>query len=161
MKFSQRKPGAALPVGKSVMVWGAVLGVAILAFVWNLITIFRDAGADAAYQKVVSNLRVVSQRADASAREAVAGRTEAFAVLTKARQDFGNELGVLANGRDDLASPRELLGEQLTGLGPRSMPPSARSRTGSPVSACSPKRPPRWARPSPRYSSGPRKWWSP
>jgi twitching motility protein PilJ len=117
MKFNQKKPGAGASGGKWVMVWGAVLGIAILAFVWNLITIFRDAGADAAYQKIVSNLRVVSQRADASARDAVAGRTEAFAVLAKARQDFGNELGALANGREDLPSPRELLGEPLTGLG--------------------------------------------
>lgn len=117
MKFSQRKPGVSLPGGKWVMAWGAVLGVSILAFVWNLITIFIDARADADYQKIVSNLRVVSQRVDASARDAVTGRTEAFGVLTKARQDFGTELGVLANGREGLASPRELLGEELTSLG--------------------------------------------
>ncbi len=117
MKFNHSKPGAKLPGGKWALAWGAVLGIAIIAFVWNLITIFRDAGADASYQKIVSNLRVVSQRADASARAAVTGGSEAFGVLAKARQDFGTELGVLANGRNDLPSPRELLGEQLTGLG--------------------------------------------
>ena len=40
------------------MAWGAVLGVSILAFVWNLITIFIDARADADYQKIVSNLEL-------------------------------------------------------------------------------------------------------
>ena len=117
MKFSQKKPGASLPGSKWVMVWSSVLGIAILAFVWNLFSIFRDTGYDAGYQKVVSNLRVVSQRADTSAREAVSGKAEAFGVLGKARQDMNNGLGILANGGDGLPSPRELLGEPLTELG--------------------------------------------
>ena len=74
MKFGQKRLGGSLPGGKAAMAWGGVLGIAILAFVWNLITIFRDAGHDAGYQRVVSNLRVVAQRADASARETVAGQ---------------------------------------------------------------------------------------
>lgn len=117
MKFSQKKPGASLPGSKWVMVWSSVLGIAILAFVWNLFTIFRDTGYDAGYQRVVSNLRVVSQRADTSAREAVSGKAEAFGVLGKARQDVNSGLGILANGGEGLPSPRELLGEPLTELG--------------------------------------------
>jgi len=116
MKFGQKRLGGSLPGGKAAMVWGGVLGIAILAFVWNLITIFRDAGHDAGYQRVVSNLRVVAQRADASARETVAGQKDAFPVLDKARRDFNTDIGVLANGRDDLPSPRDLLADQLTTL---------------------------------------------
>jgi twitching motility protein PilJ len=116
MKFGQKRLGGSLPGGKAAMVWGGVLGIAILAFVWNLITIFRDAGHDAGYQRVVSNLRVAAQRADASAREAVAGQKDAFPVLDKARRDFNTDIGVLANGRDDLPSPRDLLADQLTTL---------------------------------------------
>lgn len=117
MKFSQKKPGASLPGSKWVVVWSSVLGIAILTFVWNLFSIFRDTGYDAGYQKVVSNLRVVSQRADTGAREAVSGKAEAFGVLGKARQDMNSGLGILANGGEGLPSARELLGEPLTELG--------------------------------------------
>ena len=116
MKFGQKRLGGSLPGGKAAMVWGGVLGIAIRAFVWNLITIFRDAGHDAGYQRVVSNLRVVAQRADASARDPVAGQKDAFPVVDKARRDFNTDIGVLANGRDDLPSPRDLLADQLTTL---------------------------------------------
>jgi twitching motility protein PilJ len=98
-------------------VWGSVLVVAVLAFVWNLFVIMRDTNRDAGYRELVGNLRVLSQQIEANAREAVDGDAAAFTNLESARADFGRTLDDLANGTDALPSPREALAEELALIG--------------------------------------------
>jgi twitching motility protein PilJ len=117
MNTKQKLPAAGLPKGQWVMAWGAVLAVATVAFLWNLFVIVRDTSRDAGYLEIVGNLRVLSQQIGSSARESVDGNATAFETLAKARGDFDSALRDLANGTDDLPSPRELLGEELTLLG--------------------------------------------
>ncbi|MFM7785810.1 MAG: methyl-accepting chemotaxis protein [Gammaproteobacteria bacterium] len=116
MSPSKKIPAILLPQGKWVMAWGGVLGLAILAFVWNLFVILRDTNRDAAYLSIVANLRVLAQQLDASARESAAGAAS-FASLSEARSGFGGPLRSLANSTDELPSPREMLAEELDVLG--------------------------------------------
>ena len=88
MNAKQTRSVPGLPSSRWMMIWGAVLVVAIIAFMWNLFVMLRDTGRDAAYLELVGNLRVYSQQIDTSAREAVAGDTEAFSVLEIAREAF-------------------------------------------------------------------------
>ena len=117
MNTKQKLSAAGLPKGQWVMAWGAVLAIATVAFLWNLFVIVRDTNRDAGYLEIVGNLRVLSQQIGSSAREAVDGNADAFETLAKARTDFDGALKDLANGTDELPSPRELLGEELTLLG--------------------------------------------
>ncbi len=73
MSPSKKMAAALLPQGKWVVAWGGVLGIAIIAFVWNLFVILRDTNRDASYLEIVANLRVLAQQLDASARESAAG----------------------------------------------------------------------------------------
>ncbi|MBK6287821.1 MAG: type IV pili methyl-accepting chemotaxis transducer N-terminal domain-containing protein [Gammaproteobacteria bacterium] len=116
MNAKQRSPVPGLPSSRWMMVWGAVLVVAVIAFMWNLFVMLRDTNRDAAYLELVGNLRVYSQQIDTSARVAVAGDTEAFTALEIAREAFDSALGELDNGRDGLPSPRDMLAGELAVL---------------------------------------------
>jgi twitching motility protein PilJ len=109
-------PAISLPNGRWMLVWGSILAVGILAFVWNLFVILRDTSRDAGYRELVGNLRVLAQQIDASAREAVDGDAEAFGDLEQARAEFETALGDLNNGTEDLPSPRDLLATELAQL---------------------------------------------
>ena len=106
MNAKQNVPAASQPNVRWILVWGSVLVVAVLAFVWNLFVIMRDTNRDAGYRELVGNLRVLSQQIEANAREAVDGDAAAFTNLESARADFGRTLDDLANGTDALPSPR-------------------------------------------------------
>ena len=84
---------------------------------WNLYVIMRDTNRDAGYRELVSNVRVLSQQIEANAREAVDGDAAAFNNLERARAEFDRTLEDLANGTDDLPSPRELLADELAPIG--------------------------------------------
>ena len=117
MNAKQNVPAASQPNVRWILVWGGVLVVAVLAFVWNLFVIMRDTNRDAGYRELVGNLRVLSQQIEANAREAVDGDAAAFTNLESARADFGRTLDDLANGTDALPSPREALAEELALIG--------------------------------------------
>ena len=117
MNAKQNVPAASQPNVRWILVWGSVLVVAVLAFVWNLFVIMRDTNRDAGYRELVGNLRVLSQQIEANAREAVDGDAAAFTNLESARADFGRTLDDLANGTDALPSPREALAEELALIG--------------------------------------------
>ncbi|MBK9470464.1 MAG: type IV pili methyl-accepting chemotaxis transducer N-terminal domain-containing protein [Gammaproteobacteria bacterium] len=117
MNAKQNVPAASQPNVRWILVWGSVLVVAVLAFVWNLFVIMRDTNRDAGYRELVGNLRVLSQQIEANAREAVDGDAAAFTNLESARADFDRTLGDLANGTDALPSPRELLANELALIG--------------------------------------------
>ena len=117
MNAKQNVPAASQPNVRWILVWGSVLVVAVLAFVWNLFVIMRDTNRDAGYRELVGNLRVLSQQIEANAREAVDGDAAAFTNLESARADFGRTLDDLANGTDALPSPREALAEELGLIG--------------------------------------------
>jgi len=113
MNAKQNVPAAGQPNTRAMLVWGSILVVAALAFVWNLYVIMRDTNRDAGYRELVGNLRVLSQQIEANAREAVDGDAAAFANLERARADFDRTLNDLANGTDRLPSPREPLAREL------------------------------------------------
>ena len=113
MNAKQNVPAAGQPNTRAMLVWGSILVVAALAFVWNLYVIMRDTSRDAGYRELVGNLRVLSQQIEANAREAVDGDAAAFANLERARADFDRTLNDLANGTDRLPSPREPLAREL------------------------------------------------
>ena len=117
MNAKQNVPAASQPNVRWILVWGSVLVVAVLAFVWNLFVIMRDTNRDAGYRELVGNLRVLSQQIEANAREAVDGDAAAFTNLESTRADFGRTLDDLANGTDALPSPREALAEELALIG--------------------------------------------
>lgn len=117
MNAKQNVPAASQPNVRWILVWGGVLVVAVLAFVWNLFVIMRDTNRDAGYRELVGNLRVLSQQIEANAREAVDGDAAAFTNLESARADFDRTLDDLANGTDALPSPREALAEELALIG--------------------------------------------
>ncbi len=116
MNAKQTRSVPGLPSSRWMMIWGAVLVVAIVVFMWNLFVMLRDTGRDAEYLELVGKLRVYSQQIDTSAREAVAGDTEAFSALEVAREAFDTALGELDNGRDGLPSPRDMLAPELAVL---------------------------------------------
>ena len=117
MNAKQNVPAASQPNVRWILVWGGVLVVAVLAFVWNLFVIMRDTNRDAGYRELVGNLRVLSQQIEANAREAVDGDAAAFTNLESARADFDRTLDDLANGTDALPSPREALAGELALIG--------------------------------------------
>ncbi len=117
MNAKQNVPAASPPNARWILVWGSILVVAVLAFVWNLYVIMRDTNRDAGYRELVGNLRVLSQQIEANAREAVDGDAAAFTNLERARAEFDRTLEDLANGTDDLPSPRELLADELALIG--------------------------------------------
>ena len=47
MNAKQRSPVPGLPSSRWMMVWGAVLVVAVIAFMWKLFVMLRDTGRDA------------------------------------------------------------------------------------------------------------------
>jgi len=113
MNAKQNTP-AARPAGvRWTLVWGSILAIGILAFVWNLFVILRDTSRDAGYRELAGNLRVLAQQIDASAREAVDGDAAGFTELERARSEFDATLGKLNNGTDTLPSPRDVLGSEL------------------------------------------------
>jgi twitching motility protein PilJ len=116
MNVKQKLPAADMPGGRVVLVAGAVLAIAIIAFVWNLFVILRDTGRDAAYQRIVSNVRLLSQRVEAGARQSVAGDAEAPIRLGNSRAELENALKELSLGTEELPSPAELLGDDLNRL---------------------------------------------
>jgi twitching motility protein PilJ len=117
MNAKQNVPAASQPNVRWMLVWGSILVVAVLAFVWNLYVIMRDTNRDAGYRELVGNLRVLSQQIEANAREAVDGDAAAFTNLERARAEFDRTLNDLANGTDALPSPRELLANELALIG--------------------------------------------
>jgi twitching motility protein PilJ len=117
MNAKQNVPAASPPNARWILVWGSILVVAVLAFVWNLYVIMRDTNRDAGYRELVGNLRVLSQQIEANAREAVDGDAAAFTNLERARAEFDRTLEDLANGTDDLPSPRALLADELALIG--------------------------------------------
>jgi twitching motility protein PilJ len=116
MNSKQNVPSASQPGGRIVVAAGAVLALAILAFVWNLYVILRDAGRDAGYQRVVSQVRLVSQRVETGARQSVAGDSEAPVRLGNSRAELEGALKELTLGTETLPSPAELLGDDLNRL---------------------------------------------
>ena len=117
MNAKQNVPAASQPNVRWMLVWGSILVVAVLAFVWNLYVIMRDTNRDAGYRELVGNLRVLSQQIEANAREAVDGDAAAFTNLERARAEFDRTLNDLANGTGSLPSPRELLADELALIG--------------------------------------------
>lgn len=92
-----------------IAVWGGVLAVAALAFVWSLYVILRDTARDSSYREMLGNLRVLSQQVEASAREAVTGDVQALDALARSRTEFGSGFAQLDRGSESLPSPRALL----------------------------------------------------
>ena len=56
MNAKQNVPAAGQPNTRAMLVWGSILVVAALAFVWNLYVIMRDTSRDAGYRELVGNL---------------------------------------------------------------------------------------------------------
>jgi len=112
-----KQGSAKAPQVRWIAVWGAVLTVAILAFVWNLYVILRDTGRDAAYREMLGNLRVLSQQIDAAAREAVGGDVQALDTLATARAEFATTFAELDRGGERLPPLRDLLPEELAEIG--------------------------------------------
>ena len=55
-----------------------VLVIAMLGFLINLWSLWRDSSADAGYLELASELRILSQELVTSARQAIGGETEAY-----------------------------------------------------------------------------------
>jgi twitching motility protein PilJ len=115
MKSAHRVGAANMPAVRWMVVWGGVLALAIVAFLWNLYAVIRDTNRDAVFLELVGNLRVFSQQIDASAREAVAGESTAFASLEQSRAQFDTTFGELARGTE-VDYPRELVAAELGSL---------------------------------------------
>ncbi|NRB37787.1 MAG: type IV pili methyl-accepting chemotaxis transducer N-terminal domain-containing protein [Pseudomonadales bacterium] len=83
---------------KNVVALLAFLLVAAIGLVWNIVQVVSDAGNDAEYLEITSDMRVLAQQISTHSRESAEGKQTAFEELERVRREFAVEVAKLSTG---------------------------------------------------------------
>jgi twitching motility protein PilJ len=87
-----------------------------LFFIYNITVVLQNAEDEAKYLELTGELRVISQQIATHSREATSGQASAFDRLESARSEFEKAFMLLSNGDENLSSPVELMGAEISSL---------------------------------------------
>ncbi len=116
MKAVKSVTFANLRASRSISIFVVLMLVGFIGAGINAYMVLRNAGYDQRYQELTSEMRLYAQQIETSSREATAGVSAAFDVLSRARANFSRSYNLLLNGDKSLPSPKDMVSSEMNSL---------------------------------------------